>query len=151
MYKCFSLSIKNNIAHLQMNRPEKRDCIILNFWTELPEIIADAGAGSKARAIILSSTGPHFTAELDKSLFAFVGEADSKADEDERNIQFGADFHHNVTQFQTAFTSLEACRIPVLAAIQGGCIGGGIDLITACEMRYGAKDLSILFLKQSLQ
>ena len=49
-------------------------------------------------------------------------------------------FYHNVTQFQTAFTSLEACRIPVLAAIQGGCIGGGIDLITACDMRYGTED-----------
>ena len=105
MYKCFGLSIENNIVHLQMNRPEKCNSMILEFWTELPEIIADAGAGSKARAIILSSTGPHFTAGLYKSLFAFVGEADSKADEDERNIQFGADFHHNVTKFQTAFTS----------------------------------------------
>ena len=140
MYKCFSLSIKNNIAHLQMNRPEKRNSMILDFWTELPEIIADIDAGSKARVIVLSSTGPHFTAGLDKSLFAFVSEADREADEDTRNIQSGAAFYHNMTQFQTAFTSLEACRIPVLAAIQGGCIGGGIDLITACDMRYGTED-----------
>lgn len=101
MYKCFSLSIKNNIAHLQMNRPEKRNSMILDFWTELPEIIADIDAGSKARVIVLSSTGPHFTAGLDKSLFAFVSEADSEANEDTRNIQSGAAFYHNVTQFQT--------------------------------------------------
>ena len=71
MYKCFSLSIKNNIAHLQMNRPEKRDCMILDFWTELPEIIADIDAGIKARVISLSSTGPHFTAGLDTHASTF--------------------------------------------------------------------------------
>ena len=77
MYKCFGLSIENNIVHLQMNRPEKCNSMILEFWTELPEIVADIDTGSKARVIVLSSIGPHFTAGLDESLFAFVGEGGS--------------------------------------------------------------------------
>ena len=59
------------MAHLQMNRPEKRSSMILNFWTELPEIVTDINADNKARVIVLSSNGPHLTAGLDKFLFAF--------------------------------------------------------------------------------
>ena len=151
MYKCFGLSIENNIVHLQMNRPEKCNSMILEFWTELPEIVADIDTGSKARVIVLSSIGPHFTAGLDESLFAFVGEGGREADEDTGNIQSGSAFYQNVTQLQTAFTSLAACTIPVLAAIQGGCIGGGMDLIIACDMRYGTEDYFYTILKKTLQ
>ena len=125
--------------------------MILEFWTELPEIVADIDTGSKARVIVLSSIGPHFTAGLDESLFAFVGEGGSEADEDTGNIQSGSAFYQNVTQLQTAFKSLAACTIPVLAVIQGGCIGGGMDLIIACDMRYGTEDYFYTILKKTLQ
>ena len=65
MYKCFGLSIENNIAHLQMNRPEKCNSMMLEFWTEPQEIVADIDTGSKARVIVLSFNGSHFTAGLD--------------------------------------------------------------------------------------
>ncbi len=134
-YKCFDVSIENKIAHIVMNRPEKRNAMIAEFWTELPEIIRDIDAGSKARVIVISSTGPVFSAGIDLSMFG------SDMSMDKNHPHAGLNFlQNNVGPLQDSFTAIEKCRIPVLAAIQGGCYGGGVDLITACDMRYGTED-----------
>ena len=67
MHKCFEVKIENNIAQLKLNRPEKRNSITAEFWDELPAIVADIDNNSKARVIVISSTEPHFCAELDIS------------------------------------------------------------------------------------
>lgn len=136
-YKCFDVSIENNIAHIVMNRPEKRNAMIKEFWTELPEIIRDIDNNSKARVIVLSSTGPVFSAGIDVGMFS----SDIGAIRDKNDPAYGANFYTNsVLPLQDSFTAIDHCRIPVLAAIQGGCYGGGVDLITACDMRYGTED-----------
>ena len=66
---CFKVSIENNIAHLVLNRPEKRNSMIPEFWDELPKIIHKIDEESLARVIVISSTGPHFTAGIDISVF----------------------------------------------------------------------------------
>lgn len=138
-YQCFSVSIENNIAHVVLNRPEKRNSMNPDFWRELPEIIDDIDKGSKARVIVLSSTGPHFSAGLDLS--AFGGASDvSQDDEKMRKRQAGAAFYDKVLHMQRSFSCLEEARIPVLACIQGGAIGGGVDLVTACDIRYATED-----------
>ena len=63
-YKCFDVSIENNIAHIVLSRPEKRNAMSVEFWKELPAIIRDIDDGSKARVIVISSTGPVFSACL---------------------------------------------------------------------------------------
>lgn len=135
-YTCFEVSIADNIAHIVMNRPEKRNAMSPIFWNELPEIVADIDNNSKARVIVISSIGPHFTAGLDLEAFSLGTSNLSK----EERLQAGAQFYGDVKKMQETFSCLEDCRIPVLAAIQGGCIGGGVDLITACDMRYGTED-----------
>ena len=75
MYECFEVTIDDNIAHIRLVRPEKRNSITTEFWEELPEIVADIDNNSKARVIVISSTGPHFCAGLDISSF---GSADDK-------------------------------------------------------------------------
>lgn len=136
-YKCFNVSIENNIAHIVMSRPEKRNAMIKEFWTELPEIIRDIDNNAKARAIVLSSTGPVFSAGIDIGMFS----GDIGAIRDKNDPAYGANFYTNsVLPLQDSFTAIEQCRIPVIAAIQGGCYGGGVDLITACDMRYGTED-----------
>ena len=137
-YTCFDVSIENHIAHIVLNRPEKRNAMVPEFWDELPAIIADIDDHAKARVIVISSTGPHFTAGMDTSAFGDSSLVDT--DEKTKRMQHGARFYNNLLRLQKSFSCLEECRLPVLAAIQGGCIGGGVDLVTACDMRYATED-----------
>lgn len=142
-YTCFAVTIENHVAHVVLNRPEKRNNMIRAFWEELPRIISDIDDHSRARVIVISSTGPHFSSGLDTSLFSDNSlQPDPDAARSTR-IQHGARFYDHVLQMQRTFTALEQCRIPVLAAIQGGCIGGGVDLVTACDIRYATEDAFI--------
>ncbi len=136
-YSCFDLEISNNIAHITLSRPEKRNSMPPLFWDELPEAVMDIDLNAKARVIVISSTGPHFTAGLD--IGEFLGGVGDSSDDDLLDSG-GASFYRKVKRMQQSFTALEECRIPVLAAIQGGCIGGGVDLTTACDMRYATED-----------
>ena len=137
--KCFNLEIADRIAHISFIRPEKRNSMIREFWEELPALVNDIDAGSKARVIVLSSTGPHFTSGIDVSLFGQLAASDA-SDKKTRDLQANAAFYDQVLLLQGTFSALEDARIPVLAAVQGGCIGGGLDLVTACDMRYATKD-----------
>jgi len=137
--KCFNLEIADSVAHISFIRPEKRNSMIREFWEELPALVNDIDAGSKARVIVLSSTGPHFTSGIDVSLFGQLAASDA-SDKKTRDLQANAAFYDQVLRLQGTFSALEEARIPVLAAVQGGCIGGGLDLVTACDMRYATKD-----------
>ena len=140
-YKCFEVSIENKIAHIVLNRPEKRNSMIPEFWDELPAIIRELDKDSAARVIVLSSTGPHFTSGLDTSVFGSSIESHDNPETLEKlNRQRSAKLYDTIHYMQQTFTCLEECRVPVLAAIQGGSIGGGVDLITACDMRYMTTD-----------
>ena len=138
MYECFEVKFDNNVAHIKLIRPKKRNSITAAFWKELPEIVADIDNNSKARVIVISSTGPHFCAGLDISSFVSVSEKKSSGKEEK--IQRNAAFYHNVLHLQNSFSCLETARIPAIACIQGGAIGGGVDLAVACDMRYATED-----------
>jgi len=134
-YDCFNVSIDNHIAHIELSRPEKRNAMNEAFWEELPAIIRDIDDNARARCIVISAQGPVFSAGIDLAMFSGIG-----GDGDKNKPEYGARFYQNVLRLQDSFTALEQCRIPVIAAIQGGCFGGGVDLITACDMRYGTAD-----------
>lgn len=140
-YQCFDVSLANQIAHVVMKRPQKRNSMIPEFWDELPAIIRQLDRDAAARVIVLSSTGPHFTSGLDTAVF---GSSIENSDDPETMEMFtrqrSARLHDTISYMQQTFSCLEECRVPVLAAIQGGAIGGGVDLITACDMRYMTED-----------
>ena len=125
---CFTLSVDNRVAHIQLCRPERRNAMTLSFWDELPRLVEQIEVDGSLRAIVLSSTGPHFCAGIDLAVFQQI-QADSE--------QGGAfALYEKIRLMQSSLSSLERCRLPVLAAIQGGAIGGAVDLLTACDLRY---------------
>jgi len=135
-YECFDISVEEHIAHVQFSRPDKRNSMVSAFWNDLPAVIRSLDAGGDIRAIVLSSTGPHFTSGIDLSLLSNSATAEQSQSAQQR----AGLFYHLVKKLQDSFTCLEQARVPVLAAIQGGCIGAGVDLVSACDMRYSTKD-----------
>jgi enoyl-CoA hydratase len=134
---CFKLSIENNIAHIQLSRPEAFNAMPRAFWNELPAIVNDINDNARARVIVISSTGKHFTAGMDISVFTDgEGVAASGGDQYTR----AETFSHFVKVLQDSFSCLDDARMPVIAAIQGGCIGAGVDMTSACDIRYCTED-----------
>lgn len=135
-YSCFTLEIAEHIAHIRFNRPDKANSMTMEFWKELPEAIDRVSNSAEARVIVISSEGKHFTSGMDISVFMSGG-----LDTDPANSQVSAEaFRHKIKLLQQTFCALERARQPVLAAIQGGAIGAGVDLVTACDCRYASAD-----------
>ncbi len=137
-YECFDVEIADNIAHVKLNRPDKRNAMNHAFWREFPEIIRDIDDNARARVIVISSTGPHFSAGLDLSMFSGGGDEGPRESLD-KNQRAVSSYNH-ILHMQKSFNCLEECRVPVLVAIQGGAFGGGVDLATACDIRYATED-----------
>lgn len=131
---CFSLSTENHVAHLVMNRPEAMNTMHPTFWRELHEMLTDIHKAGTARALVISSTGKHFSAGMDLQTFSSAIQMDDSSAEGRSAV------YDVLTDMQHTFTLLEELRIPVIAAIHGGCIGGAVDMVTACCMRYASAD-----------
>ncbi|HNI36355.1 MAG TPA: enoyl-CoA hydratase-related protein, partial [Microthrixaceae bacterium] len=126
MPTCFDLSISDAVAHLRLCRPDDLNTMTAEFWSELPELVAQIDAAASARVIVISSTGKHFSAGMDLSVFSGAGGllGDSGVSEAGRQR---AHLWSTVQRLQQTFSILEQVRMPVLAAVQGGCIGGAVD------------------------
>ena len=128
------LDITNQVGHLILNQPEQYNRMPPAFWEEFPRAIREMDASGGVRALIVSSTGKHFTAGMDVSVFT-----DARKIELDRG-RAGELGRRRLGALQAVFSQLENLRMPVLAAVQGGCIGGGVDLVAACDMRYCTSD-----------
>ena len=136
-YHCFDVSIADGVAHVRLNRPDAFNAMNRDFWNELPEIVRDIDDNARARCIVISSTGKHFSAGMDLKVFDGLTTGDG-GDED-RHTALEA-FRRHVHPLQGAFSCLDRARMPVLVAIQGACIGGGVDLVSSCDIRYATTD-----------
>lgn len=137
-YECFDVEIADHVAHIRLKRPEAMNSMIRSFWNELPAIVKDIDDNARARCIVISSTGKHFSAGMDLAVFAGGGSTAGDANVDRQTA--GESFRYHVKTLQDAFSCLDQARMPVLVAIQGGCIGGAVDMTSACDIRYATKD-----------
>ena len=139
-YTCFNLEAKNKVAHIQLKRGEQFNTMTRAFWNELPEIVNAINETGTARAIVISSTGKHFCAGMDLSVFT---DGQGAAGEGARKAEMGrsrANLRLEVHRLQKTFGCLDEARMPVLMAVQGGCIGGAVDMSTCADMRFATKD-----------
>jgi enoyl-CoA hydratase len=135
-YECFSVTIEDRIAHIQLNRPEAMNAMNRAFWNDLPDIVRDIDGEAKARVIVVSAIGKHFSAGMDLSVFGSGGVTGAPPD---RYVMAEA-FRSNIRQIQSSFNCFEDARMPVLFACQGGVIGGAIDMISAGDIRWCTRD-----------
>jgi enoyl-CoA hydratase len=139
-YECFEVEEADGVAHVRLSRPDALNTMVPAFWRELPEIIGALSDSGRARAIVLSSTGRHFSAGMELSVFGGGGGPAGTAAGEAELGRVRANLRLNVLHLQESFTALERARVPVLAAVQGGCIGGAVDMICAADMRYASAD-----------
>jgi enoyl-CoA hydratase len=121
---CFTLTTTSHVAHLVLSRPEAMNTMHPTFWRELDAVLTHIHKAGDARVLVISSTGKHFSAGMALETFGSEIAMDDKSPEGR----------------EATFTKLETLRIPVIAAIQGGCIGGAVDMVTACCLRYATAD-----------
>lgn len=131
---CFSLTTTDHIAHLVLKRPEAMNTMNPAFWRELDAVLTQINKAGEARVLLISSTGRHFSAGM--ALETFAGDIAM----DDQSPEGRAAIFDLLAGMQATFTRLETLRIPVIAAIQGGCIGGAVDMVTACCLRYATAD-----------
>ena len=135
-YKCFKYSLEDHIAHVTLSRGDELNTMIKEFWSELPDLIDEISNEGEARVILISAEGKHFTAGMDLGNFT-----DSNlAEKDEHQGLQNEAIYRLTKDLQYSFSSLEKSRIPVIVAIQGACVGGGVDMISACDIRYATSD-----------
>ena len=139
-YSCFEYELKDHVAHISMCRGDAFNSMTKAFWSELPELVDKISDEGKARVIVISAQGKHFCAGMDLANFQDDGEIHG-ADAEKVSQGRRSEAQYRITrELQYTISCLEKARMPVIVAIQGACIGGAVDLVTACDIRYAAKD-----------
>ena len=135
-YKTLTVTLENHVATVRLNRPEKANAMNADMWQEIRQAFRWVDDTPEARVAILEGEGKLFTAGIDLEMMMGVGaliqnDCEARMRENLRRL---------ILDMQDTLSSLERCRKPVLAAIHGSCIGGGIDLVTCADMRYCSLD-----------
>ncbi len=131
----FDVTIEGGVANLVMNLPEKSNAMVPAFWTDLPRICEALDGTPEARVVVLTGAGKNFTGGMDLSNFNALMDL---AKMEPGRAAYA--MRKTVLKYQASLSALEKMRQPVIAAIQGACIGGGIDLITACDIRLASEN-----------
>ncbi len=137
---CFDLEVTDKVAHLRLNRPDELNSMIPAFWTELPQLVRELDADGSTRVLVISSTGRHFSAGMDLSVFTSGGGIEGGGAEPAETGRLRARLRQTALMLQDSFSALEQSRMPVLAAVHGGVVGGAVDMVTAADCRYATDD-----------
>ena len=135
-FETLKVTLDAHIATIRLNRPDKANAMSAIMWQEIRQAFEWADSTPEVRVAVLQAEGKYFTAGIDLQMMMgmnarIANDCDGRSREAMRRV---------ILDLQDSLTSLERCRKPVLAAIHGGCIGGGIDLITCADMRYASAD-----------
>ncbi|MBL7852605.1 MAG: crotonase/enoyl-CoA hydratase family protein [Cyclobacteriaceae bacterium] len=135
-YAHFQVTVSEKIARVSINRPQKANALHLPAWEELKAVMEEMGQRADVRVVVLSGEGKLFCAGIDLELLMSVQRLEAIPSAADRRESLYA----MVIKLQDCVSSIERCRKPVMAAIHNGCIGGGVDIIAACDLRYCSED-----------
>ena len=131
-YQTLKLNINNRVATVSLNRADKANAMNEAMWTELEQCFNWLDAEPEVRVVILAGEGKHFCSGLDLSVFASL----QQAAENKEAARASEALRRKILTMQSNLTAIERCRKPVLAAVHSSCIGGAVDMISCCDMRY---------------
>ena len=134
----FTVERSGHVATLWLDSPERRNAMGPAFWSDLPGIMDELSDDEEIRAVVLAARGPHFSVGLDLKTMGMGGGGGSG--EHRSQASRATRFLREVKRLQRSITAVADCPKPVIAAVHGACIGGGIDLITACDVRLASAD-----------
>jgi enoyl-CoA hydratase len=132
----FEVERDGHVATLWLARPAQRNAMGPAFWEDLPRLVTGLGDDPGVRAVVVAGRGPHFSVGLDLKAFGGVLGGGAEGSEASRRRRLLA----TIKRMQGAITAVADCPKPVIAAVHGWCIGGGVDLVTACDVRLAAAD-----------
>jgi len=131
-----SVELNEGVAEIRLQRPERSNALNEAMWQELRSAFNWVDATPQVRVAILGGAGRNFCAGIDLAMLAGVAQAVAQTDP----ARSREALRRLILDLQDCLSSVERCRKPVLAAIQGACIGGAVDLVTCCDIRYVAAD-----------
>lgn len=135
-YTSFLVSVEDKVARISFNRPQKANSLHMAAWEELKSIMEEMGERRDVRVVVLSGEGRIFCAGIDLELLMSVQQFESLTNPTARKEAIYA----MVIKLQECVSAIERCSKPVIAAIHNGCIGAGVDIIAACDLRYCTDD-----------
>lgn len=134
-YTSFTLNIADHIATITLSNPQKANALGEDFWTEFAQVFEHLNQDPDVRVVVVASSGKHFTSGID------LGYLQSCMPPEDADPARAMDkLRRHVKFLQVSFEAIDKCRMPVLAAVQGGCFGAGVDLVSACDIRYVSAD-----------
>jgi enoyl-CoA hydratase len=134
--KYLKVTIENHVAQVSFNRPEKANSLHMPAWYEMKFVFDELDENPEVRVIVLTGEGKHFCAGIDLETLIDLQKYNSISCPGRRSEKL----RNFILELQGTITAIEKCRKPVLAAIQKACVGGGVDIISACDMRYCTDD-----------
>ncbi|KAK6116613.1 hypothetical protein DH2020_049719 [Rehmannia glutinosa] len=138
-YKSLKIEQKSpdsRVFYLFINRPSRGNALSHDFFTEFPVALSSLDQNPEVGVIIISGSGNHFCSGIDLQTLNSVSQDTRSAD----SGRAGEKLRRGIKFSQQAVTAIEECRKPVIAAIHGACVGGGVDIITACDLRYSTEN-----------
>jgi len=135
-FSTLTLSLADGIAEVRLNRPDKSNAMNDAMWLEIRQAFEWIDATPQARVAILSGAGKNFCAGIDLAMLGSIQQRIADPD----GARSREALRRLILDLQDCLSSIERCRQPVVAAIQGACVGGALDMVTCCDMRYAATD-----------
>ena len=136
-----TVEVDGQVATLWLDRPDKRNAMGPAFWSDLPRAMAALASDPEVRAVVVAARGPHFSVGLDLTAMAeLTGSSGSDNGAPPSMAARAQSARAGILRLQAAVTSVADCPVPVIAAVHGYCIGGGVDLIAACDIRLASAD-----------